>query len=175
MVSGAITDGDHGRRRVDRRGAAGADRRWPSRSRTRTPPVLRWRRWSRSRCSEPRIVGVGQRVGLDHAVLGEFGVVAMDLVAVTGLEQTEEVVDEVVDLDDGIVAELRQRNRRGVEVVGGGQACWRRGDQRRAVERRGVWAAGWAKTSRYSFSSSCGSSRCAAAASSSAAIVVRMR
>ena len=37
-------------------------------------------------------------------------VVAMDLIAVAGLEQIEEVMDEVVDLDDGIVAELRQRD-----------------------------------------------------------------
>jgi len=41
----------------------------------------------------------------------------MDLIAVASLEQIEEVVDEVVDLDDGIVAESRQRDRCGVQVV----------------------------------------------------------
>ena len=32
-------------------------------------------------------------------------VVAMDLIAVSSLEQIEEVVDEVVDLDDGVIGE----------------------------------------------------------------------
>lgn len=48
-------------------------------------------------------------------------------------------------------------------------------DQRLAATRRGAGLWGWAKTSRYSFSSSWGSSRWAAAARSSAANVVRMR
>jgi hypothetical protein len=34
----------------------------------------------------------------------------MDLIAVASLEQIKDVMDEVVDPDDGIVAELRQRD-----------------------------------------------------------------
>ena len=43
---------------------------------------------------------------LDQMVCREVLVVAMDLIAVAGLEQVEEVVDEVVDLDDCVVGEL---------------------------------------------------------------------
>ncbi len=39
-----------------------------------------------------------------HVVFGAVVVVAMDLIAVSGLEQVQDVVDEVVDLHGGIVA-----------------------------------------------------------------------
>jgi hypothetical protein len=76
------------------------------------------RRWA-VRGSERRVVDGGRHVGLD-VVCRPIVVVAMDLIAVAGFEQVEEVMDEVVDLDDGIVAELRQRDvGRGVIVVVG--------------------------------------------------------
>ena len=67
--------------------------------------------------SERRGVGDGRWFGVDHAVFGAVVVVAMDLIAVPGLEQVEEVVDEVVDLNDGIVAEPGQRDVGGGRVV----------------------------------------------------------
>jgi hypothetical protein len=53
---------------------------------------------------ERRVAGARQRVRLDHIVGRPIVVVAMDLIAVASLEQVEHVGDEVVDLDDGIVA-----------------------------------------------------------------------
>jgi hypothetical protein len=54
--------------------------------------------------SERRFVQ-GQVAGrLDAAVAAQILVEAMDLIAVAGLEEVQDVMDEVVDLDDGIVA-----------------------------------------------------------------------
>ena len=63
------------------------------------------RRWTR-RVSERRGVSAGQCAGLDHVVRRALVVVAMDLIAVARLEQIEEVLDEVVDLNDGVVTDL---------------------------------------------------------------------
>lgn len=69
----------------------------------------------------------------------------MDLIAVVSLEQVEDVGDEVVDLNDGIVAEPGQRDGGGgviviVVVVGHGDAL--QCDQRREAARRGVDTSG---------------------------------
>ncbi len=60
--------------------------------------------------SEGRIV-VGRtsvRIGMGEVVEGSILVEAMDLSAVVGFEETKEVVEEVVDLDDGFIADRRQ-------------------------------------------------------------------
>ncbi|HUG22846.1 MAG TPA: hypothetical protein VMN83_10000 [Albitalea sp.] len=67
--------------------------------------------------SERRIVDARGRVRFDHVVRREIFIEAMDLIAIAGLEQIEEGVDEVVDLDGGFVTELWQLDRRGVVVV----------------------------------------------------------
>lgn len=69
---------------------------------------------------------------------------AMDLIAVESLRQVEEVLDEVVDLHEGLVAEVWHRDVGAVVVV----AAHRHGDHRRVALRRGVATSGWAKTSR---------------------------
>ena len=61
------------------------------------------------RGSERRIVGVVQRPGFDHVVGRPIFVEAVELVPVAGLEQIEDVLDEVVDLEDGVVTEARHR------------------------------------------------------------------
>ena len=60
--------------------------------------------------SEGRIVAPrrGVRIGMDEVVEGSILVEAMDLSAVMGFEETEEVVEEVVDLDDGFIADWWQ-------------------------------------------------------------------
>ena len=60
--------------------------------------------------SERRIVKRRVEVGLDEVVPAEVVEVAPDLMAVAGLEQQEQVLDEQVDLDGGFVAELGQRH-----------------------------------------------------------------
>jgi hypothetical protein len=60
--------------------------------------------------SEGRIVvrrtGVG--IGMDEVVEGSILVEAMDLSAVMGFEETKEVDEEVVDLDDRFIGDWRQ-------------------------------------------------------------------
>ena len=68
----------------------------------------------------------------------------MDLIAVACFEQVEEVPDEVVDLDDRVVAEAGHRYR----GAGGLVWVWVHGDHRRVAVRRGALASGCAKTSR---------------------------
>jgi len=48
------------------------------------------------------------RIGVDEVVERSILVEAMDLSAVVGFEETEEVVEEVMDLDDGFIADWRQ-------------------------------------------------------------------
>ena len=93
--------------------------------------------------SERRVVEVGHGFRADEVVRRPVLVVAMDLIAVARLEQVEEVRNEVVDLDDGIVAESRHW-----DVGGMVRVRWHGGDHRRAAVRRGAGASGWAKTSR---------------------------
>ena len=52
-------------------------------------------------------------VGVEEVVVAAVQVLveAMDLIAVASLEEVEHVMDEVVDLHDGIVAETGQRER----------------------------------------------------------------
>jgi hypothetical protein len=59
--------------------------------------------------SEGRIVvrRTSVRIGMDEVVAGSILVEAMDLSAVVGFEETEEVVEEVVDLDDGFIGDRR--------------------------------------------------------------------
>ena len=52
--------------------------------------------------------GIGS--GGDDVVRRQILVVAMDLVAVARLEEVEEVSNEVVDLDDGVITEARHRD-----------------------------------------------------------------
>lgn len=48
------------------------------------------------------------RIVMDEVVEGSILVEAMDLSAVMGFEETKEVVEEVVDLDDGFIADWWQ-------------------------------------------------------------------
>lgn len=59
--------------------------------------------------SEGRIV-VGRRsvrIGMDEVVVGSMLVEAMDLSTVMGFKETKEVVEEIVDLDDGFIGDWR--------------------------------------------------------------------
>lgn len=60
--------------------------------------------------SEGRIVapGRGVRIGMGEVFVGSILVEAMDLRAVMGFEETKELVEEVVNLDDGFIADWRQ-------------------------------------------------------------------
>lgn len=48
---------------------------------------------------------------MNEVVVGTIFVEAMDLVAVVSLEEMEDVVEEVMDLDDGLIGERRQIDR----------------------------------------------------------------
>ena len=74
----------------------------------------------------------------DDVVGRPLFVEAVDLVAVAGLEQVEEVADEVVDLNDGVVAESGHGDR------GAGGIVWvcGHGDHRRVAVRRGAGTSG---------------------------------
>lgn len=65
---------------------------------------------------------------------------AMYLSAVMGFEEIDEVVEEVMDLDDGLVGDRRQADLHRVGI-------WSHSDYRDAT-RRGAGISGWAKTSR---------------------------
>lgn len=58
--------------------------------------------------SEGRIVGGEVSIGFDEVVLGAIMVVAVDLIAVVGLEYGEDIVKEVVNCDDGFVGQWWQ-------------------------------------------------------------------
>jgi hypothetical protein len=60
--------------------------------------------------SEGRFVVRGPSVwiGMDEVVEGSILVEAMDLSAVMGFEETEEVVEEIVDLDDRVIGDWGQ-------------------------------------------------------------------
>ena len=45
------------------------------------------------------------RIGMDEVVVGSIRVEAMDLSAVMGFEEIEEVVEEIVNLDDGFIGD----------------------------------------------------------------------
>ncbi len=47
------------------------------------------------------------RIGVDEVVERSIRVEAMDLSAVMGFEETKEIVEEVMDLDDGFIADWR--------------------------------------------------------------------
>ena len=84
--------------------------------------------------------------GFDEVMPGAIIVVATNLTGVSGLEAVEDIVEEVEDLDGGLVGERRQRWRgKGVVLAHG--SCVRVG-QRAAVLRREVEDSGGAKTSR---------------------------
>jgi len=70
--------------------------------------------------SEGRIEQVRAGVGLEQVVTVELLVEAVDLIAVAGLEEVQDVMDEVVDLHDRIVAESGHWDGPGDEVVGDG-------------------------------------------------------
>jgi hypothetical protein len=63
------------------------------------------------RCSESerRVVERGSRVrvGMHEVVVGALFVEAMDLGAVVRFEEMKEFVEEVVDLDDGLIGDRR--------------------------------------------------------------------
>ena len=65
---------------------------------------------------------------------------AMNLSAVMGFEEINEVVEEVMDFDDGLIGDGRQADfyRAGI----------RSHDHHRDAARRGVGISGWAKNSR---------------------------
>ena len=60
--------------------------------------------------SEGRFVArrASARIGMDEVFVGSILVETMDLSAVVRFEETKEVVEEVVDLDDGLIADWRQ-------------------------------------------------------------------
>lgn len=65
---------------------------------------------------------------------------AMNLSAVMGFEEINEVVEEVMDFDDGLIGDWRQANLHRVGI--------RSHRDYRDAARRGVGISGWAKTSR---------------------------
>jgi hypothetical protein len=69
--------------------------------------------------SEGRIEQVRAGVGVQEVVAVEVLLEALDLIAVAGLEEVQDVMDEVVDLHDRIVAESGHRDGSGDEVIGG--------------------------------------------------------
>ena len=48
------------------------------------------------------------RIGVDEVVEGSILVEAVDLSAVVGFEETKEVVEEIVNFDDGFIGDSRQ-------------------------------------------------------------------
>src|SRR3989304_7863022 len=78
----------------------------------------------RVRGSEGR-VGVGEgSIGFDEVVLGAIIVVAVDLIAVAGLEYGEDIVKEVVNFDDGFVRQRCQTGLGRQVVFAHGMALW---------------------------------------------------
>jgi hypothetical protein len=59
--------------------------------------------------SERRIARLRVAFGLEQVVSRHAVVVAGDLVSVARFEEVVEVLEEVMDLDDGLIAEPRQR------------------------------------------------------------------
>jgi hypothetical protein len=53
------------------------------------------------------------------AVVKQIPIEAMELIAVAGLEEVQDMMDEVVDLHDYIIAEPGHRDRPKGEAVGG--------------------------------------------------------
>lgn len=111
------------------------------------------------------------RSALAQVVLGSFLIEAMDLIEVAGFEAGDKIVEEGEQIDRRLIRERRWRDAQRT----GAMSHRGRSRQRLTAARRGAGLAGWAKISRYSFSSRTGSSRWVATASSSAASVVRMR
>jgi hypothetical protein len=64
--------------------------------------------------SERRIVHWRVEVRADEVVLAEVIEVATNLIAIAGLEEQEQVLDEQVDLDGRCVAEPGQRRRHAI-------------------------------------------------------------
>lgn len=65
---------------------------------------------------------------------------AMYLSAVMGFEEINEVVEEVMDFDDGLIGDGRQVDLHRIGI--------RSHDHHRDATRRGLGISGWAKTSR---------------------------
>jgi hypothetical protein len=95
--------------------------------------------------SEGRVVEGKVLIGFDEVVLGAIIVVAVDLIAVAGLEYGEEVVKEVVDFDDGFVGQRWQTALAMQIVFAHGMSL---AGQRAAALRRTVVESGGEKTSR---------------------------
>jgi hypothetical protein len=55
-------------------------------------------------------------MGMDEVVEGTILVEAKDLRAVMGLEEAKEVVEEVVDLDDGFIGDGWQADLHGIGI-----------------------------------------------------------
>jgi hypothetical protein len=85
-----------------------------------TPPVLKLAAFVDviGLVSERWVVQVEGGVRLVRRVAAQVLVEAMDLVAVAGFEQIQDVMDEVVDLDDGIVTEPGHVDVAWYKVVG---------------------------------------------------------
>jgi hypothetical protein len=96
--------------------------------------------------SEGRIVGGEVSIGLDEVLLGAIIVVAVDLIAVVGLEYGEKIVKEVEDFDDGFVGERWQAQFGRLIVFAHGMSFGV--DQRTAALRLAVVESGAENTSR---------------------------
>ena len=122
--------------------------------------------------SERRIVQALPGIGGHQIFVGALLVVAIDLGTEAGLEDTLDFEEKLVDLHGALITKFGwlKQEPAGIFLHGAFPSSQRAGGARRLGAE-----SGWANTSRYSFSSSLGRSRCAAAPSSSAAMVVRMR
>ena len=93
--------------------------------------------------SEGRIVRRITRTVTDDLVARVFSMVAMNLIAIVCFEDMKEVVEELMDFDDSIIREPRQRERDGVAIgLHDIPPC------RATATRRWVGDSGCAKTSR---------------------------
>ena len=95
--------------------------------------------------SEWRVVDGKVSIGFDEVVLGAIMVVAVDLIAVAGLEYGEDIVKEVVNFDDGFVRQRWQMALATQIVLAHGMSL---AGQRAAALRRTVVESGGEKTSR---------------------------
>ena len=80
------------------------------------------------------------RLRMDEVVEGPIFVEAMNLAKVMRFEDTDEIGEEVVNLDDSRVGDRRQADLHGIGI--------RPHDGHRDAVRRGAAVSGWAKTSR---------------------------
>lgn len=91
------------------------------------------------------ILGARWRIRLVQLMFGSLKVIALDLTEVTRLEALHGVVQELQDIDGGLIGQRRQRDTNGAGMAGHGSIPF---SQRLGVARRVVGTLGWAKISK---------------------------